>query len=384
MKIGISGPIETEVLIDYIDFDDTFYPKGLGGSPITSLIKALLEKGNDVSVYTLSPDIVKPFFLAGKKLRIFIGPYRERHKMRDLMRKEIIFIRNFIKNDEPEIVHAHWSYEFALGALYSSRPTLVTFHDWAPHILYFSKDLYRLGRLIMNYITIIKANHFSVVSPYLKNYLQKYVKKELPVIPNGLDKEIFREKDIEKDDKIIAVNNGFSKLKNVKIILKAFKLIREKLPTYSLYLIGKDFGKGEMAEKWAKENHLEQGVFFIGSLPYKNLLTELSNSKLFIHSSFEESFGMVLIEAMAKKIPVIGGKKSGAVPWILENGKSGILIDVKSYQDIAQQALTLLTDNSLWLKYSDLGYKYAKNNFLISDIAEQYIVEYKNIKEISA
>ena len=383
MKIGIAGPVETETLVDYIESTPPFFPKGLGGTPINNLIRELLKRGNDISVYSMTPEIDTPVFLEGEKLKIFFGPYRQRHHMRDLMRKEISFINNFITRDNPDIVHAHWSYEFALGALLSLKPTLVTFHDWAPHIFYLTKDLYRFGRLIMNYITILKGKHFSVVSPYLKNYLQKYVKDDIPIIPNGFSKDIFIKKSIKRDNKIIAVNNGFSYLKNVKVIFKAFQLIRNKLPMYSLHLIGEDFERGGVAEKWAKENNLVEGVFFIGSLPHKKVLSEMAKAKLMIHTSIEESFGMVLIEAMAHKIPVIGGNKSGAVPWILENGKSGILVNIKSPKEIAYQATTLLTNDNIWSKYAEFGFEYAKKNFLISKVADQYLSNYNNIMELS-
>ena len=383
MKIGIAGPIKTETLNEFVDLKDSFFPKGLGGSPINNLIRELLKRGNYISVYSLSPEINRPTILEGEKLKIFFGPYRQRYRMRDLMKKESSFLSEFIKKDHSEIIHAHWSYEFALGALSSLKPTLITFHDWAPNILYLTKDLYRFGRLIMNYLTILKGKHFSVVSPYLKNCLQKYVKNDVPVIPNGLNEEVFIKREVPRENKIIAINNGFSKFKNVKVILEAYQLVRAKLPMYSLHLIGKGFERNGIAEKWAKDNNFIDGVFFRGTLPYEKVLSEMSNSKLLIHSSIEESFGMVLIEAMANRVPVIGGKKSGAVPWILEYGKSGILVNVKSPEEIAHQALTLLKDKIIWSKYSELGYEYTKKNFLISKVAEKYLAEYEKVLSLS-
>ena len=383
MKIGIAGPIETETLKNYFDTKEPFFPKGLGGTPINNLIKELIKKGNNISVYSLSPEINNPVFLEGEKLKIFFGPYRYKHRMRDLMKKEIFSICDFIIKDNPEIVHAHWSYEFALGALFSLKPVLITFHDWAPKILYLKKDAYRFGRLLMNFITIIKGKHFSVVSPYLKNYLQKYVKKDIPVIPNGLSENMFIRSKEKRDNKILAINNGFSKLKNIKVLLKAYQLIRHKLPMYSLYLIGEDYEHGGIAEKWSRENNLHEGVFYIGSLSHEKVLFEMSKSKLLIHTSLEESFGMVLVEAMAQKIPIIGGNNSGAVPWILDYGNSGILVNIQSPLEIAQQAIKLLSNDNIWSKYSEFGFEYAKKNFLISKVAEQYLINYKYVMESS-
>ena len=101
-----------------------------------------------------------------------------------------------------------------------------------------------------------------------------------------------------------------------------------------------------------------------------------------IHSALEESFGMTLLEAMAKKTPVIGGKDSGAVPWVLNYGKSGVLTDVKSPKLIANEAIKLLTNEMLWEKFSLAGYKYAWENFRLSKIVDQTINEYRKILQV--
>lgn len=379
MKIGISGPISTEALKDHLDLKDELFPKGLGGSPVNALINALLDAGHDISVYSLSPEIVSPVVLKGSKLMIYYGPYRHRHKMRDLMKGETGFIRDFIVQDNPDLVHAHWSYEFALGALLSSKPTLITFHDWAPHILYLNTDLYRLGRLAMDYITIIKGRNFSVVSPYLKQYLKNYVRKDIPVIPNGISEKLFSNDDSTRENIIISVNNGFDRIKNVRTLISAFQVMRKELPMYSLHLVGTGFEEGGTAQKWAITKNVEKGVVFRGPLSYEMVMSEIRRSKLMIHPSREEACSMVLIEAMASRTPIIGGFKSGAVPWELANGKAGILTNIMSPAKIKDRAVEILRNSRLWNYYSEGGYKYAKEQFVISKVADQYFKEYKRI-----
>ena len=84
---------------------------------------------------------------------------------------------------------------------------------------------------------------------------------------------------------------------------------------------------------------------------------------------------------MAKKTPVIAGKDSGAVPWVLNYGKAGVLTDIKSSELIADEVIKLLTDEELWETFSNAGYQYAWENFRLMKIIDQTIHEYRKVLE---
>ncbi|MCK4554006.1 glycosyltransferase family 4 protein [Candidatus Parcubacteria bacterium] len=383
MKIGIAGPIQTAPLIEFLDgVDLDKAPEGLGGIPVTQLVKGLLNTDHEVSVYSLDQNIKKREVLHGKNLTLYYGPFRIRHKIWDFLKLERESIRDFIIGDRPDIVHAHWTYEFALGALASGIPTLITVHDWAPAILRFKTDHYRFGRLLMACATFFKGSYFIANSPYIQKCLKKRLYKDVPVIPNTLDEAVFYEGErylSASCPTIVSINNGFAKGKNVKPLMRAYKLIKKEIPACRLMLIGSGFEKDGEADKWAKNNYLSDGVEFAGPLPHTEVFNILESVDLLIHPSFEESFGMTLLEAMAKKIPVIGGKNSGAVPWVLNYGKAGVLTDIKSPEHIADEAINLLIDEELWKMFSTAGYQYAWDNFRLSKIVDQSLNEYEKI-----
>lgn len=382
MKIGIAAPIETSSLSEYLSENVEKLPKGLGGTYVVQLIKGLLHGNYRVSVYSLDSDVISPIILRGNSLTIYYGIFRRKHRMRDFMKIERDAICNFIKMDNPTIVHAHWTYEFALGALASKKPTLITVRDWAPAISYIIPDAYRLGRLLMSFTTLIKGTHFTANSPYIQRLIKKYFRKDVPVIPNSLSDELFykdgRKLKVNRPI-IVSINNGFGKLKNVKALIKAYRLVRKDIPNSRLVLIGIGFEKNGEVEEWAKRNYLSGGIDFLGWIPHKKVLEILESSDLLIHPSLEESFGMTLLEAMAKKTPVIGGKNSGAVPWMLNYGKAGVLTDVRSPKFIANEAIKLLTNKIFWDEYSLAGYNYAWENFRTSKNVEKTIREYKKV-----
>lgn len=370
MHIGIAGPILTDSLKNYLDLPEN-YPKGLGGASVINLVIGLLKLNCEVSVYTLDTKIKESIIIKGEKLKIYFGEYREKgsSRMLDFFNKESQLIKKFILIDKPDIVNAHWGYEFAIGAIKSGYPHIITLRDVPLEILKLKKDLYRFIRLLMNYWVMRNGKHFCANSPYTAERL-KIFKKDLPVIPNSILTEwiVNNPKDFPKEKiKIVSILSGWGERKNPQPALKAFSLLRKKYKEKLEYhFYGQGYEKNELGYDWAKANNLLDGVYFKGQKPYEEIMELLPNFDILLHPAKEESFGMSLIEAMAKGLPVVAGKNSGAVPWVLNYGNNGILIDITSEQEIIDAILSLIVNKNLYEKLSLDGIQYVTNNF--SDI----------------
>lgn len=94
-----------------------------------------------------------------------------------------------------------------------------------------------------------------------------------------------------------------------------------------------------------KKENLLQGITFCGMLDHKSLIKEIDTSTCLIHPSLEETFGNILLEGMARCLPVIGGMNSGAVPFVLGKGEFGILCDVNDVNSIVN-AMKMSEDTS--------------------------------------
>ncbi len=381
MKIAIASPIYIPLLEPYLDLSARPFPAGMGGLSVTYLALGFLEHGIPISIYTLDPAAPTTQVLRGDLLTIYVGHYRARGRMRDFMRAERRLVEHFIRQDTPDIVNAHWTYEYGLGAIASGFPHLVTARDWAPQILRLQRDFYRLGRYLMNRACLAKARNLSANSKYIQDKLHRMMGRNCPLTPNSICDSMFRDsvKIPEHPLTICSLNNGFSIHKNVGALLKAFQLVRERIPGVRLALGGSEFGTGEIAEKWAKEQKLESGVQFLGQLPTPDLIRVLDSSDLLVHPSLEESFGMTLVEAMARKVPVVGGCLSGAVPWVLDEGKAGVLVDVQKPAAIADAILRFAQDTGYWQKYSEAGFLNAKSRFASSAVTDVYLSLFREI-----
>ncbi|MEQ1531300.1 MAG: glycosyltransferase family 4 protein, partial [Methylococcales bacterium] len=243
MKIGIAGPVSTESVKDLIDGDITQLPKGFQSAPfLGTLIKTLIKNGHQVSAYTfdsaLPPEQLTPITASGQNFKIYYSPYR-RHSIRpsgrylgrslDFFYREIRALKNSINIDQPDIVHGHWSYEFALATIYSKRPYVITCHDSPLQVLKYMPNYYRFGRLLMALWVFRKAKYVTAVSPYLKDEIAKFVTAEISVIPNPSPRVPTENQGREFENianltnPIIAmISNGWENRKNAKPAILAF------------------------------------------------------------------------------------------------------------------------------------------------------------------
>lgn len=385
MHIGIVGPIHIPSLKKNVKTDTSNWITGMGGTPVNHQINALLEDGHKVSVFSLSPEIElgDSFEWHQDNLSIYIGPYRKKARYRslDLFLAERRYLKSAIKRTMPDIIHAHWQYEWAWAALDSKIPTLVTCHDAPISVLKVQKDLYRLVRLIMAAIVLKRAKYLSAVSPYTASGLKYFTHKRITIVPNFEPDSVFDHYQQDKTKssilKIAMVNNGFYGLKNVGSGIEAFVAFQKKNPDVELYLYGFGHGINEEAYHWCKEKGYIKGIYFRGAMPFDDLIKDLSKTDILLHTSYEESCPMVVIEAFALGLPVIGGERSGGIPWMIEEG-CGCLVNVEDTLSIVN-ALHQLSQPEIYKKYSSNARKSALGRFSKKAVIEQYLDLYRNL-----
>lgn len=386
MHIGISGPIYIPSINLKYTGDRSKWPIGVGGVPVNHLINALLELGYRLSVFSSSPEIGigKSFEWHEDNISIYIGPFREKARIRvfDFFAVERDYLKNTILKAKPDFVHAHWQYEWALGSIDSGIPTLVTCHDSPVHIFKAQPDAYRFFRLIMAFIVLKRSTYLTTVSHNCAQGLKLISSKKIQIIPNFEPDDVFllyKPKQINQNGKfsIAMINNGFTKLKNVTVGIKAFDKFRNKHPNAELHLFGKSFADGEEAYQWSKSQMSIENIYFHGELTFDALMKELSHMDLFLHTSKQESFGMALVEAMAMGIPVIAGKNSGGPEWILKEG-GGLLVDITNVDEV-YKALVKLVDSEFYLKTSFCARKIAISQFSKEMVVRQYLEAYERV-----
>ena len=227
MHVGFASPLSVEELRPWLSLGEVQrLPTGMGGSAVTTLLRGILRDGHRVSAVTLDPRVRRPVVLRGDRLNLFVGPSRLRHRARDYFRAERRFVRETLAQARPDVVGAHWTYEYGLGALHSGVPTLVSVRDAALRVLRYASPgswPYFAVRALMNVHTLARAPALLAISPYVGGVAARWHRGPIPVVPNAFDEMAFkglpREPDLERPQ-VLAVNNGFGRLKNVRNLLR--------------------------------------------------------------------------------------------------------------------------------------------------------------------
>jgi glycosyltransferase involved in cell wall biosynthesis len=393
MYIGVLAPIATNDLLPATERDARPYPKGREGAPlISNLIKAYLALGHRVVAITLDDQLADddpPFVHESPQLTYVVVPSRSRTfrpNGRRLGRTADFFwferrqLAAQLQRYRPEVVHAHWTYEFALAGLAYDPQTIVTVHDNALVIFQYVRTLNRLFHLLMARYVFSKGHWFTAVSPYMAASVQPWTKAKVAVVANPvvIPERASLVKAPLSQPVLSVVVNGWDDRKNSKNALLAFRAVQQQHPSAVLWAMGTAFVPGEEAEAFCQQHNV-QNVVFLGPTPHDEVLKKIAASTLVLHTSLEESFGMVLVEAMAYGVPVVAGQASGAVPWVVEDG--GLLVDVTSIEAIAQAVNRLLTDATLYEQLSARAVAIVAERFPLVKIAKDYLALYEQVAQ---
>lgn len=387
-RIGILGYATPRELVEFLSpgtrADEL--PPGIGGTPVNLLTKELLRRGRRVALFTLDPTLSQEMVLRGPRLTVSIAPFRKKHPARDFFAAERRWMLQAVQRERPDILHAQWTYEYSLTAQASGLPTVITAHDAPWNVLRHNFIPFRIARTLMAYRVLSRASRVVAVAPYVADHLRRYMLYRGPrlVIPNGMPRELFERARTNgrTNDRITFASTlmGWSGRKNGEVLIRAFASVLSQMPSVRLLMFGYGHGAGEEAEKWAVERGWEKGIEFHGQVAHSALLERLSTEvDVLVHPALEEAQPMALIEAMALGIPVIAGRYSGGVPWTLDDGKAGLLIDVTKSDEMAQAMLHMARAEEDRRTWGEKGRRFAEKRFHIGAVADAWEAQYEEL-----
>ena len=267
------------------------------------------------------------------------------------------FINNeILKYGKPDIIHSHLAYPAGfLGTIIQKRkkiPNVLTEHTWIQK--YFRSWIHKQCVLY----TLKNAAAIVSVSNALKDNIGQFCKRNISVVPNVVDVERFK---ISEKTKSVQLNIGLlgglgNFRKGLDILLKAVSILNDK---DLLLHIG---GDGQLLghfKNLAKELKVEERCKFYGELQPSEILEFYSSIDIFVLASRDETFGVVIIEAMACGLPVIATKCGGPEEIITDD--TGILVEKEDPEALAR-AISFMSENMSSYK-SDLIRKYAYEKY---------------------
>jgi len=206
------------------------------------------------------------------------------------------------------------------------------------------------------------------------------IKKKIHVVPNFIDTKKLDNSfsDCERDliacadEKIITHISNIRKVKRVDDVIEIFDRIQQKMPA-KLVIVG-DGPEKKSLEILCKNKGITEKVLFVGNSHEVDKI--LCFSDMFILPSEHESFGLVALEAMACGVPVISSN-AGGLPEVNIQGESGFLSDVGNVDEMSENAIKILQDPEMLLKFKKKA-KLISKKFETKAIVPMYEEIYKN------
>lgn len=208
------------------------------------------------------------------------------------------------------------------------------------------------------------------------------IKKNIEVIYNFIDfekqaswsdEQCMRDTLADSGEKILAHVSNLRPVKRVLDVIRIFHQVQQKIPS-KLILVG-DGPDKEKADLLAKDLGLKDKILFLGKSDEIRKILCLTD--LFILPSETESFGLAALEAMAAHTPVISSN-TGGLSEVNFNGLTGFLSDVGDVDDMAKNAIYLLSDTERLEQFKKQAFDSA-HKFSIETILPKYISMYERV-----
>lgn len=297
--------------------------------------------------------------------------------------KTISLIRAFIYREQINILHSH-GYKGNFYALMATRdkiPWIITNHNWTRTT--FKLKVYAFLDLLLTRF----AKKVVVVSDEIASRLLKcgVSPHKIVVIDNGIDLQQFSSPkrnsllkkclEIEEKSKVIGTIARLTKEKGHIYLIEAARNIVSVFPGTTFLIVG-DGNERDRLEKRVMESGLKDKVIFTGQR--KDIIDILSILDIFVLPSITEGLPIALLEALASQLPVVA-TNVGAVPKVIINRETGLLIEPRSVASLINAISELLSDWERARQFGYRGYQKVEKEFSAQCMADRYFNLYSEV-----
>lgn len=291
-------------------------------------------------------------------------------------------IVNIVETYKLDLLHVHYAIPHAYAAYFAKQilkekgielPVITTLHGTditlvGQHPIYKSAVEFSINQ--SDYITSVSD------SLRKETYHQFNIHKEIEVIPNFINNAEINENShclkknfVSNDEKLLVHVSNLRKVKRIDDVMKIFNLVQKEVKS-KLLIVGEG-PEAETIDRYTYKFKLGEKVKNFGKI--QDVQNVLRITDLFLLPSEQESFGLAALEAMACGVPVISSN-AGGITEVNKDGYSGFVSPIGDVESMAKNAIRLLKDEDLLLKFK----KQAKNEALLFDNSK-IIPKYKEL-----
>lgn len=264
-------------------------------------------------------------------------------------------VKELLRNEQFDIVHLHEPLIPVLPymvLLNSKSVNVATFHAARE-----SNPWYSAFKPYMSFVLGRLDGRIAVSEP-ARELMGQYFEGPYSIIPNGIDIDRFHAEVApfpwarDGTPRILFVGRFNESRKGFKYLLRALPLVRQQFPTARLMVVGP--GEPEKFDGTMERNEI-QGVDFLGQATSDELPRYYASCDVFCAPSIKgESFGMVLLEAMAAGKPVVATNIPGYAS-VVTHEREGILVEPQNPAALALALVRILADRDLRARLTATG-----------------------------
>lgn len=292
-----------------------------------------------------------------------------------------------LRDFKPDVLHTQLFAGIGLEALHTAKklrvPLIGTNHTAISEFVKVAPIHGPLvEKLVLRYVSWY-YNHCKLVTgpsnSVFTEMLEHAFTKPHQVLSNPIDTETFTpvanateraalQKEFKLSEHVVAYAGRLADEKNIDVIVRAIGKVKQKIPTITFVLAGHGRSKTSL-EKLAKSCGAEGALVFTGTLDKATLAKLYRASNVFAIASTSETQSMVLMQAMASGIPVVGVNARALPEYI--NAQSGFVVAPGDHASLADKLLQLLENPNLAAELGAGGRKNAEQ-YSVAHIAERW------------
>lgn len=287
-------------------------------------------------------------------------------------------LATMLEQENFDILHFHEPWAPMLARQILSRSNAInigTFHAALPDKVLsrtIEKVITPYTKSIIKYLDILTA-----VSPAAAKYAESITHRKIHIIANGIDTSRYRVSHVDDkrhNKKIIFYVGRLEKRKGLKYLIQAFKILSDKDPTFHLVIAGDGPDRSKLEDQ-VRDNKVNN-VSFLGYINDETKFQLFSQADLFCSPAiYGESFGIVLLEAMASRCVAVAGNNPGYEAVMNGLGQISI-VNPKDSVEFARRLELLATDLTLRKVWREWAQKRVEQH-TYERIIDQYEAIYK-------
>ncbi len=249
-----------------------------------------------------------------------------------------------------DIIHAHYWLSGLIAKQISEElniPYVFTSHSLGVFLDGYNKERVDCEKIVMNSSSITTASSDYETNLIINNY--NIDEKNIRKISPGIDREIFTyDSNLERENILLSVGRIQEQKRQIDV-LKFIDNFRKIDTNFLCYFVGGPSGKSGdeyliQLKNVVKELNIGSNIEFLGNLTQAEIKLLMNKSKLLIHTSQFETFGLVAIEANTMGVPVLT-TNTGSLTEIIEHNKNGYISSKLIDGKVNNFVKNLLTDD---------------------------------------